>query len=161
MNFINLLENFKDYVQGKPIFFATSKKDFTSNELKEIKEWPGVRFIYIASKSPTLYVFPGNLLHMFASAKLGINYMKPHERTKPVFFGEANVTNGNIFYTDSFDLKDLFRLQRSQVKDLINGANKQISMLANGNWSLALKYIRGLNKTIKQLKDKNESLKKE
>lgn len=153
MNFLQLLESFKEYINKKPVFYETSDKCFSADERKDIREWKNLRFIYIASKNPILYVFPSDLLHMNVADKFGFHYMEYWKNTTPIFFGEGKCLAGKIVYNGSYEFDLMTSHSKYNLGDgLFEKANDYLKKLSKANWSLALKCISGIDKVIEQIK---------
>lgn len=158
MNILQLLEEFKDYVNGKPVFYVTKAKGLKNSEILEINLWESVRFICVEGK--ILYIFPGNLMHLYVADKFGLDYLHITDK-KAVFFGEANIENKKIFYNDSYDLGQIISTIRNGGEFEQEQAKSYLSKLANTDWSLVSRYILGFDEAVKILKNKNKFYNKE
>jgi hypothetical protein len=153
MNVLELLEEFKDYVKGEPVFYATKKKPFSSKEMKEILGWKNLRFIVVANKE--IYIFPVGLLHFYVAEHLNINYHNYWENKYPIFYGEAGIVRGKIVFKDSYDFTLIKVAVEHGNDEEREHARFQIKRLAELDWVLAQKYIVGFDKILKTVRHIN------
>jgi hypothetical protein len=160
MNTTQLLEAFKDYVDKKPIFYATKDRDFTSQEKKEMREWKDARFIIDATKG-IIYVFPGNLMHLYVATKLGYNYHEFWKNKNVLFFGEANIVNGVIVFDGSYDLNQIATHAAYGDDNIKERAKQQLRKLHKADFAFASKYIAKFDDALKLIRNKHNFYNKE
>lgn len=111
-------------------------KNPTQKELATFKAEKYLRFIAI-SKTKTVYIFNADMLHEYASKKLRLGY--PYGGA---IYGEAGLSGGKFYVSDSFMLYHLVEKNPSAAKKLVDA-----------DWKWLDKYLAGIDGFLKEVRN--------